>query len=166
MEEMTLRKCIEFAVATEENGARFYRQMAGKFTANPEISDLFKALGKDETVHRKKFAKLLSKVPQESGVSNSPEQNEYLRAMSISEFFSHRQGPFKDADKIKNMEDALEKSFYFEKATLGFYQAVQDVLGRNRTLTSVIKEEKKHVTSLMKALVTGEKFRSLQDKWA
>ena len=166
MEEMTLKKCIEFAVATEENGARFYKQMAGKFAANREISDLFKSLSKDETVHRKKFAKLLSKVPQDSGVSNAPEQSEYLRAMSISEFFSHRQGPFKDAGKIKSMDDALEKAFDFEKATLGFYQAVQDVLGKNRTLTSIIKEEKSHITSLMKALVTGEKFRSLQDEWA
>lgn len=166
MEEMTLRKCIDFAVATEENGARFYKRMAGKFTKNPEISDLFKVLGKDETVHRRKFARLLDKVPQESGASNAPEQNEYLRAMSISEFFSHHQGPLKDADKIKSMDDALEKAFELEKATLGFYQAVQDVLGRNRTLTNIIKEEKSHITRLMKAMITGEKFRSLQDKWA
>jgi rubrerythrin len=166
MEEMTLKKCIEFAVATEGNGARFYNHMAGKFAASPEMSDLFKSLGKDETVHRKKFSKLLSKVPQDSGVSNAPEQSEYLRAMSISEFFSHRRGPFKDADKIKGMEEALEKAFDFEKATLGFYQAVQDVLGRNRTLTNIIKEEKSHITRIMKSMITGEKFRSLQDKWA
>lgn len=166
MEEMTLKRCIEFAIATEENGARFYKRMAGKFAGNPEVSDLFKALAKDEMVHRKKFVNLLGKMPQESSVSNAPEQTEYLRAMSISEFFSHRHGPFKGADKIRSIDEALETAFDFEKATLGFYHAVQDVLGKNRTLTSIIKEEKGHVTSLMKALVTGEKFHSLQDEWA
>jgi len=166
MEEMTLKKCIEFAVATEENGARFYSRMARKFAADPEVSDLFKSLAKDEVLHRKKFSKRLSKLPQDSGVSNAPEQSEYLRAMSISEFFSHQQGPLKGMDKIKSSEDALEKAFNLEKATLGFYQAVQDVLGRNRILTSIIKEEKNHVIRLMKVMVTGEKFRSLQDKWS
>lgn len=166
MEQMTFKKCIEFAVATEENGARFYSRMARKFSSNTEVSALFKTLGKDETVHKRLFSKLLSKEPPESGVSNAPEQSEYLRAMSISEFFSHHIGPFKDVDKIKSPEDALEKAFDFEKTTLGFYQAVQDVLGKNRTLTKIIKEERTHVIRLMKALVTGEKFRSLQDEWA
>lgn len=166
MEQMTLKKCVEFAVATEENGARYYSRMARKFASNAEISGMFKSLAKDEVAHRKKFSKLLAKIPQESGVSNAPEQNEYLRAMSISEFFSSHQGVLKDMDKIKSSEDALEKAFNLEKATLGFYQAVQDVLGRNRTLTSIIKEEKDHVTRLMKVMISGEKFRSLQDKWA
>lgn len=166
MEQMTLKKCVEFAVATEENGAKFYKRMARKFASKPEISDLFKSLARDEAVHRKKFSRLLNDVPAESGTSNAPEQDEYLRAMSISEFFSHHEGPLKDAEKIKSSDDALEQAFNFEKATLGFYHAVQDVLGRNRTLTSIIKEEKNHVARLMKAMLTGEKFRGLQDDWA
>jgi rubrerythrin len=165
MEEITLKKCIEFAVATEDNGARFYNIMAGKFDDNQEISDLFKSLSRDEMVHKQQFSELLSQVPEDTGVSNTPEKRDYLRAMSISEFFSHHQGPFKDADKIVNRDDALEKAFNFEKATLGFYQAVQDTLGKNPTLTEVIETEKSHITRLMKAMITGEKLRSLQDVW-
>jgi len=166
MEEITLKSCMEFAVATEDNGAKFYNILANKFADNQEISSLFKTLSKDETVHKQQFSELLGQVPQDTGVTNAPEKTEYLRAMSISEFFSHQQGPFKDADKIENRDDALEKAFGFEKATLGFYKAVQDVLGENTTLTDVIEMEKGHITKLMKAIVTGEKFRSLQDKWA
>jgi len=165
MEEITFKKCIEFAVATEDTGAKFYNIMAGKFADNQEISDLFKSLSRDEVVHKQKFSELLSQVPEDTGVSNTPEKREYLRAMSISEFFSHHQGPFKDADKIANRDEALEKAFNFEKATLGFYQAVQDTLGKNPTLTEVIETEKSHITRLMKTMITGEKFRSLQDVW-
>jgi len=165
MEEITLKKCIEFAVATEDNGARFYNIMASKFADNPEISDLLKSMSRDEVLHKQKFSELLSQVPEDTGVSNTPEKRDYLRAMSISEFFSHHQGPFKDADKIVSRDDALEKAFNLEKATLGFYQAVQDTLGKNPTLTEVIETEKSHITRLMKVLVTGEKFRSLQDEW-
>lgn len=166
MEEITLKSCIEFAVATEETGAKFYKILAGKFADNKEIADLFKLLANDEMVHRKQFADLLEQVPQEANVSGAPEKSEYVRAMSISEFFSHRHGPFKDVDAIDNRDEALEKAFGFEKATLGFYQAVQDVLGNNPTLSEVIEAEKSHITKLMKAMITGEKFRSLQDKWA
>ena len=70
-----------------------------------------------------------------------------------------------DIDKIGNRDDALEKAFGFEKATLGFYHAVQDVLGEKPTLTQVIEAEKSHIIRLMKVMITGEKFRSLQDKW-
>ena len=165
MEEITLKKCIEFAISTEDTGAKFYDMMANKLVANQEVSNLFKQLSKDEMIHKQQFSKLLSQIPPESGVSNAPEKSEYLRAMSISEFFSHHQGPFKDADKIENRYDALEKAFGLEKATLGFYQAIQDVLGNNPVLTEVIEVEKSHITKLMKVLITGEKFRSLQDEW-
>jgi len=165
MEEITLKKCIEFAISTEDTGAKFYDMMAGKFGTNQEISNLFKQLSKDEMVHKQQFSKLMGQVPPESGVSNAPEKSEYLRAMSISEFFSHHHGPFKDADKIENRDDALEKAFGLEKATLGFYQAIQDVLGNNPVLAEVIEVEKSHITRLMKVLITGEKFRSLQDEW-
>lgn len=166
MEEITLKKCIEFAVTTEETGAKFYNILAGKFADNEEVSALFKLFSKDEAVHRQQFMDLLEHMPQEANVSDAPEKREYLRAMSISEFFSHHHGPFKDADKIENRDDALEKSFGFEKATLGFYQAVQDVLGENPILTDVIEVEKSHITRLMKAMVTGEKFRGLQNEWS
>lgn len=166
MEEITLKKCIEFAVATEDNGAKFYDMMAGKFADNKEISELFKLLSKDEMVHKKQFTELLSQVPPDAGVSGTPEKREYVRAMSMSEFFSQHHGPFKDVDKIANRDEALEKAFGLEKATLGFYQAVQDMIGSNATLNEVIETEKSHVTRLMKVMITSEKFRSLQDTWS
>ncbi len=166
IEEVTPKKCMEFAVATEELGSKFYKRLASKFSENKEISQIFARLAEDEQIHKKQFAELLKQAPSDEGVSNSPEKRAYLTAMSISEFFSHSQGPFQDVDKMQNREDALRKALEFEKATLGFYRAVEDVLGANESITQVINAEKGHIIVLIKALlVEGSKFRTLQDRW-
>ena len=166
IEDITLKGCMEFAVATEELGIRFYTRLATKFGDNKDISQIFHQLADDEQVHKRQFTELLREAPADEGVSSSPEKREYLRAMSISEFFSHHHGPFQDVGKIQNRDDALQQALDFEKATLGFYKAVEDVLGAKELLTQVIDVEKSHVAVLMKALlVEGSKFRSLQDRW-
>jgi rubrerythrin len=166
IEEVTPKKCIEFAIATEELGTKFYRRLASRFGENKEISQVFAQLAEDEQIHKRQFAQFLERAPAEEGISESPEKRAYLTAMSISEFFSHSQGPFKDVDKIQNREDALQRSLEFEKATLGFYKAVEDVLGKNELLTGIINAEQRHIVVLIKALlVEGSKFRTLQDPW-
>ena len=162
IEDLTLKGCMEFAVATEDLGIRFYTRLASKFGDNKDIAQIFKQLADDEQVHKRQFTELLNKAPVNEGVSSSPEKHEYLRAMSISEFFSHRHGPFQDVEKIQNRDDALQKALDFEKATLAFYRAVEDVLGSNDMLAQVINVERSHVAVLMKALlVEGSRFRSL-----
>ncbi len=166
IEEVTAKRCIEFAIATEELGTKFYNRMASKFSEYKEISQVFAQLAQDEQVHKRQFAELLERAPADEGISNSPEKRAYLTAMSISEFFSHSQGPFKDADKIESREDALERALEFEKATLGFYRAVEDVLGPEEVLEAIINAEKSHIVILIKALlVEGSQFRTLQDRW-
>ena len=60
----------------------------------------------------------------------------------------------------------MQKALEFEKATLGFYKAVEDVLGKDELLTGVINAEQHHIVVLIKALlVEGSKFRTLQDRW-
>ncbi|NQT74285.1 MAG: ferritin-like domain-containing protein [Chloroflexi bacterium] len=166
IENVSLKQCMDFAVATEDIGAKYYDRLSDKFSDNPEISDLFSQLCKDERIHIQQFSELLNNLPPETDLSNSPEKAQYVRAMSISEFFSHHQGPFQDDKEIENRDDALERAFNFEKATLGFYKAVEESLGPNPTLTKVIETEKGHIVNLMKSmLVEGSKFRSLQDVW-
>jgi rubrerythrin len=166
IEDITLKGCMEFAVATEELGAKIYTRLADKFGENKEVASLFSRLAEDEQVHKRQFSELLKKAPVPEGVSSSPEKHEYLKAMSISEFFSHNRGPFKDIEKIQDRDDALQRALDFEKATLGFYKAVEDVLGTNRLLAEVIEAERNHVAVLLKALlVEGSKFRGLQDRW-
>jgi rubrerythrin len=167
LQEITLKKCIERAVATEEVGARFYQRMAKKFADNAEVAALFELLAKDEEIHRQQFSKLLTDLPDDEGVSVTPEREQYLRAMSVSAYFSRREGPFHDIDSIEERDDALEQAFNFEKATLGFYQAVKEVLaGDNDALIKVIEAERRHVARIMEVMITGAKFRGLSDDWS
>ena len=166
IEDVTLKGCMEFAVATEELGTRFYTRAAAAFQDNQDVHQIFTQLAKDEEAHRRQFAEFLKRTPPDEGVSSSPEKVGYLRAMSISEFFSNREGPFTDIKKVRDRDEALKTAFEFEKATLAFYKAVEDHLGKMEPLSRVIEAEKGHVDVLMKALlVEGSKFRSLQDRW-
>jgi rubrerythrin len=165
IEDITLKNCLEFAIKTEEIGSQLYERLAKKLSHNTDVSEIFKQLGRDELVHKKQFSKLLAQLPNEVGIVESPEKREYVKAMSISEFFSPTHGPFANIDEIEDHYDALERAFGLEKATLSFYKAVEDILGENEILVQVIEEEKRHIVAIMKVMTTGAKFRSLQDKW-
>ena len=166
LQDITLKGCMQFAVATEELGAKIYTRLATKFGGSQDIAQLFSRLAEDERIHKRQFAELLKKAPADEGISNAPEKREYVKAMSLSEFFSHHRGPFQDIEKIQARYDALQKALEFEKATLGFYRALEDVLGKHELLNQVIQVEKSHVVVLMKALlVEGSKFRGLEDQW-
>ena len=58
LEELTLRKAVEFAVTTEQLGARFYNKMAKKFADDEGIKNIFTSLAKDELIHEKQFQNL------------------------------------------------------------------------------------------------------------
>jgi rubrerythrin len=166
LDDLTLKGCIEFAITTEELGAENYSRLAEKFGDVPDIAQLFTRLAEDEQVHKQQFSELLTQAPQSGNNAQSAETDRYLKAMSHTIYFSRFHGPFKDIDTIRNREDALQKALEFEKATLGFYKAVEEVRGGSEQLTRIIEAERSHVVALMKALlVEGSEFRSLQDTW-
>jgi len=166
IENITLKGCMKFAVATEELGTKIYARLAAKFADSKDIAQLFSRLSEDEKVHKHQFEELLRKAPADEATNSSPEELDYIRAMSHSEFFSHDRSPFRDMDKVRDRNDALQKALDFEKATLGFYKAVEESLGEYELLAQVIETERSHVVALVKALlVEGSEFRSLQDRW-
>ena len=112
---MTPRQAIEFAVKTEELGTKFYQQLAVKFSGEAELKELFELLAKDEVMHERQFRKLLERTPPDEGVSTGPEF-QYLRAMSLSQFFMGAEGLKKKCKEIKDKDDALGIAFELEKA--------------------------------------------------
>jgi len=160
----TPRQAIEFAVKTEELGTKFYQQLALKFSDQPEMKELFELLAKDEVMHEAQFRRLLEKTPPDEGVSTGPEF-QYLRAMSLSQFFLGQEGLKKTSKEIEDKSDALRIAFELEKATLQYYTAMREVLGANDALDSVIEAEKAHLDKVMQYVLTDSKFRGLADKW-
>lgn len=162
-EKLTPEMCVEFAIRTEEIGAQMYKDLAARFPKDPELQALFDGLAADEVEHGERFRALHQRVAS-SAKPISPEQGDYLRAMSMSDVFD-TEALAKRADGIKTREDALERALHLEKATLAYYQAMREALGPNEVLDSLIAVEKKHVVKVMQLMITGAKFRGLADAY-
>jgi rubrerythrin len=163
LEELTVRKAVEFACKTEELGNVFYTRLAKKFSEDAEISNIFSILAKDELAHRQQFNQLLDKIPEDPGVSSRDERMALLKVMSRSEFFMGEKGLTSKLEEIKTREDALERAVQLEKDTLGYFQAMKDVLGDEPILDAIIKIEKSHLVKLIEYMITGAKMRGLGD---
>lgn len=158
LEQVTLRKAVEFAVTTEKLGAEIYEKLARRFD-DAELKEMFDTLAKDEVAHEREFKALLDRLPEDQPVQH--EQQQYLRAMSISEVFSKDTGLHRKVDEINDRDDALKRVLDLEKTTLSYYQAMKDVLGPNEALDAIIAAEKRHVVQVMQYMITGEKVKSL-----
>jgi rubrerythrin len=165
MEDVTLKRAVEFAVATEEVGARAYKHMAEKLKDDEEIHPIFLRLAQDELAHEQYFRTLLEKIPNEPGPKDYDEGLGVLKAMSMSEFFSTRDGLKKDLEGVNTRDEALRRAFELEKATLNYYRALKDVMGDSDAVDGIIKAEKEHLTTVMKVMLTEAKFRGLGDSF-
>lgn len=162
-EEITITRAIQFAIATEEMGAKAYSKLAERFSEHEEISAAFALLAKDEAAHRVQFQTVLDHVPPEEGAMAKDERSTYLGAMAMSEFFRGDEGLVGKLEKAQNLQEALIHVLDFEKATYGYYRAVKDVLAESEALDRIIEAEKGHIIRLMNYLLTDEKFKGLRD---
>jgi rubrerythrin len=163
MENLTLRKAIEMAVATEEIGARYYQEIAEKFSNDKEIARIFGQLSEDEVAHEAQFRKLLEEVPPEKDRAEQGDAGLLLRAAALSQFFDKK--AIENVADIETPVDALAKAMAFERSTLFYYQSIKDVLGESPQLQKMIDSEKAHVTALMKVILSDARFRGLADPW-
>jgi rubrerythrin len=160
----TARQAIEFAVRTEQLGAKFYKTLAARFSDDAELKQMFELLSRDEVAHEAQFRRLLEKAPADEGVSTGPEFD-YLRAMSLSQFFMGEEGLKKKSKEIEGKTDAMRVVFELEKATLQYYEAMREALGENEVLEGVIQAEKAHLMKAMQYMITDAKFKGLSDVW-
>ena len=162
MENITLRKAIEVAVATEELGAKYYKEIAAKFSGEAEVARVFQQLAQDEEAHESQFRRLLDEVPPENEVGQD-DAGLLLRAAAMSQFFDKKM--LADTAEIKSPADALAKALAFERSTLFYYQSLKDILGESNQLQKMIDAERDHVTTLMRVVVSDARFRGLADPW-
>ena len=163
MENVTLRKAIEVAVATEELGAKYYKEIAAKFSGEAEVARVFQQLAQDEEAHETQFRRLLDEVPPEKNEVGQDDAGLLLRAAAMSQFFDKKM--LADTAEIKSPADALTKALAFERSTLFYYQSLKEVLGESNQLQKMIDAERDHVTTLMRVVVSDARFRGLADPW-
>ena len=153
LEDVSIAKSLELAVATETQAEAAYEMLAKQFADHADLKALFERFADDEREHRRQFLDLLRRVPPDEA-ELAEHEYVYLHAMSIWDFF----GEGEPLDEIENMQDKheiLRKVFYFERTTLGYYRAIADVLGPNEALDRIIQAEKAHVVKIVKLLHAG-----------
>ena len=160
MSNYTLEKAIETAIKAEELGIKFYSEMSKRFHNYVEIKEMFELLAKDEYEHKKQFTNLLNQLP-----ASIPSQMdifvEFLNAVDISKYFQ-------DMESIPNdikPSEVLSRVYNFEKDTVLFYLGISDFLDDSQIIKEIINVEKKHVTKVMKYILTDGLFRGISDKW-
>ena len=164
-DEITLKRAMDLAVATEDMGAQVYGRLAEKFADQKEVAEVFSILAGDEKAHSVQFQALRNKVAAEDRTISDDEGGDYLRAMAMSEFFRGDTGLISRLEEAKGVDEALICVLEFEKATLGYYVAVKDVVGASKELDNIMQAEKSHITRLVKYVLTDEKMKSLADRF-
>ncbi len=161
IENLTIERAVTFAIKTEQQGREFYTKLAKKHASDAEISELFTLLARDEELHETQFKALLGMLSDEE---LSQKDQAYLQAIATAEIFYGDNEALDPGFKVETREDALQRAFNLEKATLMYYSAIRDSIGSHAILDSIIAAEKDHMMRVMKYLMTGAKMRGLMDE--
>ena len=161
--DTTIRKAVQFAIGIEVTGEKLYTNLAERFSEQQELSEAFSILAKDEKAHGDRFKVLLDELPPEYEITSGEDDYRYLIAMARSELFGNGVGLAVALEKVQSIAEVLTRVLDFEKDTLGFYRAIQDILGKNEALDAIIEEEKKHVTRIAMFNLTEEKLKQFDD---
>jgi rubrerythrin len=161
--DLTLRKALELAATIEDRAAQRYEALARKFADDESLGGVFAQLAKDEAAHGSHFIDLLHGVPDDDSLADQEDALNLLRASAASKVLDPE--GLSQIDDIHTPADALHEALGLERATLFFYQSLKDVLDDNPEVDHLIETEKRHISTLMRVLVTDARFRSLDDTW-
>jgi rubrerythrin len=161
--DLTLRKALELAATIEDKAAHRYEALALKFADDESLGRVFTQLAKDEAAHGSHFTDLIHGVPDDDSLADKEDALNLLRASAASKALDPDH--LSRTDDIRSPADALHEALDLERATLFFYQSLKDVLEESTEVDHLIETEKRHVSTLMKVLVSDARFRSLDDTW-
>lgn len=149
---------FEMAEQIERNGAKFYREAAGK-TSSPEIKDLFLNMASMEDGHLQTFQEMRTELAaQEKTKTVFDPYNEatlYLQTMADGKGSEGMKSPTEKLTGNESPEELLEIAIAAEKNSVLFYVGLKDLVtakaGRDK-IESIIREEVKHVADLRRQL--------------
>lgn len=147
MELLNMKQLLEFAVQLEKNGEKFYLDWAEK-AKDDSIKKLFKFLAEEETIHKKTFEKLKTKIG-ESPLKEKPsdEYEDYFKTFVEQIVFNQE-----EVKQITDLATALEFAKKQELDSLLFFTDLRNFvsLENEGLITEIIEEERRHFVSLSK----------------
>ena len=147
---------FEMAEQIEKNGAKFYRNAAGKF---PELKQLLSALATMEDQHLKTFQSMRAEL---SGTEADPpvfdpdgQAQMYLRVMADEHIFNIKADPSEKLADVEKPEDLLKIAIGVERDSIAFYVGLKEAVSRRAgkdQVDGIIKEEVGHIATLNQKL--------------
>lgn len=140
---------FQFAIRIEENGEKFYRQMAQKFDET-KVKELFSFLANEEMKHKKIYEEMVSKIEKYEPFETFPgEYFAYLRAYADKIIFTQKEFDEEIAN-IKNINAALDYAINAELDSILYYQEIKNLVSENqrKIIEGIIEEERRHFVKL------------------
>jgi rubrerythrin len=140
---------FQFAIRIEENGEKFYREMAQKLD-DKAVKQLFSALADEEVKHRNVYKDMVAKIEKYEPFESFPgEYFEYLRAYADNHIFSADLMK-KEMDRINDPSSALAFAMQRELDSILYYTEVKKLVAQNyrQLIDQIIEEERKHYVKL------------------
>jgi rubrerythrin len=140
---------FQFAIRIEENGEKYYRQMAQKLN-DDEIKQLFNSLADDEVKHKQIYQDMVSKIEKYEPFENYPgEYFEYLRAYADNIIFDEKSFD-KKISQINDKISALDFAINNEMASVLYYEEIKKLVPENKrnAIDKIIEEERRHFVRL------------------
>ncbi|MGC8976866.1 MAG: ferritin-like domain-containing protein [Candidatus Ratteibacteria bacterium] len=137
----------QFAIKIEENGEKFFRDIAGK-TKDIKVKDLFIFLADEEVRHKKVFEELLSKIEKYEPPEIYPgEYFAYLKAYAEELIFP--KGVEKEIEK-EDVIEAINFGIRRELDSIMYYLEIKGFVPETQhsQLDKIIEQERSHFVKL------------------
>lgn len=149
---------FEMAEEIERNGAKFYREAAGK-AKDPGMKNLFLSMAGMEDGHLKTFQEMREELgAQEKGATAFDpfgEASLYLQTMADSKGSEGMKSPTEKLTGNESEEELLNIAIGAEKNSVLYYVGLRDLVstqaGKDK-VEGIIKEEVRHIADLRKQL--------------
>ncbi|MCK4329109.1 ferritin family protein [candidate division WOR-3 bacterium] len=140
---------FQFAIRIEENGERFYRNMAQKIE-NTNMERVFTFLANEEVKHKKTFENMVSKIEKYEPPESYPgEYFTYLRAYADNIIFSQRKLE-EEMSKIKGAISAVDFAIQRELDSILYFLEMKNFIpeSQRNLIDGIIEEERRHFVKL------------------
>lgn len=149
MSRYTPVEIFEFAVRIEENGEKFYRELA-VFTQDPQLRGIFTYLADEEAIHRTTFARIAAELENAADAhAYPPEWLAYLGAF-VDHVIFNKQKMGMEKQSATDIHSALETAIATELESVLYYQELKAAVApdKQHLILHIIDEERKHFVKL------------------
>jgi rubrerythrin len=140
---------FQFAIRIEENGEKFYRKMADKFS-DPKVKELFSYLADEETKHKRIYEGMVDNIEKYEPFESYPgEYFEYLRAYADKIIFDE-EALDEQQKQITDPTTAINVAMDNEVASILYYQEIKNLVSKKQrgSIDKIMEEERRHFVTL------------------